>query len=163
MRTELGAEGKFIVSYIGTMGNAHGLETVIEAAANIADHDAPGPVPAGGRRRGKGASCFPGALARPYQPAFCGSAIAGEDTGLHLRVRRVHGFAQEERNLQDGDSQQDAGVHVLRSSGYSRGRRPGAPDSSRRPRREFASSRKIHPNWRRLFCVWRRTSNYGKL
>ena len=33
LRRELGAEEKFIVSYIGTMGNAHGLETLVEAAA----------------------------------------------------------------------------------------------------------------------------------
>ena len=32
LRRELGAEGKFVVSYIGTMGMAHGLETIIEAA-----------------------------------------------------------------------------------------------------------------------------------
>ena len=35
LRTELGAEGKFVVSYIGTMGNAHGLQTVIEAAEEL--------------------------------------------------------------------------------------------------------------------------------
>jgi colanic acid biosynthesis glycosyl transferase WcaI len=35
LRTELGADGKFIVSYIGTMGNAHGLQTVIEAAEKL--------------------------------------------------------------------------------------------------------------------------------
>jgi len=35
LRTELGADGKFIVSYIGTMGNAHGLQTVIEAAEQL--------------------------------------------------------------------------------------------------------------------------------
>jgi colanic acid biosynthesis glycosyl transferase WcaI len=35
VRAELGAEGKFIVSYIGTMGNAHGLETLIDAAAKL--------------------------------------------------------------------------------------------------------------------------------
>jgi glycosyltransferase involved in cell wall biosynthesis len=35
LRTELGADGKFVVSYIGTMGNAHGLETLIEAAAQL--------------------------------------------------------------------------------------------------------------------------------
>jgi colanic acid biosynthesis glycosyl transferase WcaI len=33
LRRELGAEEKFVVSYIGTMGNAHGLETLLEAAA----------------------------------------------------------------------------------------------------------------------------------
>jgi colanic acid biosynthesis glycosyl transferase WcaI len=32
LRRELGAEEKFVVSYIGTMGNAHGLETLVEAA-----------------------------------------------------------------------------------------------------------------------------------
>jgi len=32
-RKELGAEGKFLVCYAGTMGLAHGLETLIEAAA----------------------------------------------------------------------------------------------------------------------------------
>jgi glycosyltransferase involved in cell wall biosynthesis len=33
LRRELGAEEKFVISYIGTMGNAHGLETVLEAAS----------------------------------------------------------------------------------------------------------------------------------
>jgi colanic acid biosynthesis glycosyl transferase WcaI len=33
IRRELGAEEKFVVSYIGTMGAAHGLETLLEAAA----------------------------------------------------------------------------------------------------------------------------------
>jgi glycosyltransferase involved in cell wall biosynthesis len=32
LRRELSAEEKFIVSYIGTMGNAHGLETLVNAA-----------------------------------------------------------------------------------------------------------------------------------
>jgi colanic acid biosynthesis glycosyl transferase WcaI len=40
LRTELGAEGKFVVSYIGTMGNAHGLQTVVEAAAQL-QHSVP--------------------------------------------------------------------------------------------------------------------------
>jgi glycosyltransferase involved in cell wall biosynthesis len=34
-RAEWGAEGKFVVSYIGTMGNAHGLQTLVEAAARL--------------------------------------------------------------------------------------------------------------------------------
>jgi colanic acid biosynthesis glycosyl transferase WcaI len=37
LRRELGAEGKFVVSYIGTMGMAHGLDTIIEAAAQLRD------------------------------------------------------------------------------------------------------------------------------
>ncbi len=35
LRSSLGAEGKFVVSYIGTMGNAHGLQTMVEAAAQL--------------------------------------------------------------------------------------------------------------------------------
>jgi colanic acid biosynthesis glycosyl transferase WcaI len=35
VRRELEAEGKFVVSYIGTMGMAHGLETILEAAAQL--------------------------------------------------------------------------------------------------------------------------------
>ena len=34
-RKELGLEGKFVASYIGTMGNAHGLETLLDAAATL--------------------------------------------------------------------------------------------------------------------------------
>ena len=33
LRREMGAEGKFLVSYIGTMGMAQGLETVLDAAS----------------------------------------------------------------------------------------------------------------------------------
>ena len=35
LRKELGAEGKFLVCYIGTMGMAHGLETLLDAAAQL--------------------------------------------------------------------------------------------------------------------------------
>lgn len=35
LRHELGAEGKFVVCYIGTLGMAHGLETLVEAAARL--------------------------------------------------------------------------------------------------------------------------------
>src|SRR2546427_8087666 len=35
LRRELGADGKFVVCYIGTMGMAHGLETLVEAAARL--------------------------------------------------------------------------------------------------------------------------------
>jgi len=35
LRQTLGANGKFIASYIGTMGNAHGLETLLDAAAQL--------------------------------------------------------------------------------------------------------------------------------
>jgi colanic acid biosynthesis glycosyl transferase WcaI len=37
LRKELNAEGKFVVSYIGTMGMAHGLDTVLAAAARLRD------------------------------------------------------------------------------------------------------------------------------
>ncbi len=35
LRKQLGLEGKFVASYIGTMGMAHGLETIIDAAAQL--------------------------------------------------------------------------------------------------------------------------------
>ena len=35
LRHELGADGKFLASYIGTIGNAHGLETLLDAAARL--------------------------------------------------------------------------------------------------------------------------------
>jgi len=37
LRRELNAEGKFVVSYIGTMGMAHGLQTIVDAAAQLQD------------------------------------------------------------------------------------------------------------------------------
>jgi glycosyltransferase involved in cell wall biosynthesis len=36
---ELGLQGKFVVSYVGTHGMAHGLETILDAAAKLKDHD----------------------------------------------------------------------------------------------------------------------------
>jgi colanic acid biosynthesis glycosyl transferase WcaI len=39
VRRELGVEDKFVVCYVGTMGMAHGLETVVEAAARLRDTD----------------------------------------------------------------------------------------------------------------------------
>ena len=35
LRQQLGLEGKFVASYIGTMGNAHGLETLLDAACQL--------------------------------------------------------------------------------------------------------------------------------
>jgi glycosyltransferase involved in cell wall biosynthesis len=35
IRKQLGVEGKFVASYIGTMGNAHGLETLLNAAQSL--------------------------------------------------------------------------------------------------------------------------------
>jgi colanic acid biosynthesis glycosyl transferase WcaI len=37
LQRELGTGGKFVVSYIGTMGMAHGLETMIQCAAQLQD------------------------------------------------------------------------------------------------------------------------------
>jgi glycosyltransferase involved in cell wall biosynthesis len=38
LRASLGLEGKFVVSYVGTHGMAHGLETVLNAAAQLRSH-----------------------------------------------------------------------------------------------------------------------------
>ena len=35
LRRELGADSRFLACYIGTMGNAHGLETLLDAAAKL--------------------------------------------------------------------------------------------------------------------------------
>ena len=35
LRRQLNAEGKFVVSYIGTIGNAHGLETLLDSADQL--------------------------------------------------------------------------------------------------------------------------------
>lgn len=35
LRQKLGAEGKFLVCYVGTLGMAHGLETLLDAAARL--------------------------------------------------------------------------------------------------------------------------------
>jgi colanic acid biosynthesis glycosyl transferase WcaI len=40
LRRELGVQEKFVVSYIGTMGMAHGLETILDAAAQLQHHSA---------------------------------------------------------------------------------------------------------------------------
>ena len=39
LRRELGAEGKFLICYIGTMGMAHGLETLLDAAGQLQRQD----------------------------------------------------------------------------------------------------------------------------
>jgi colanic acid biosynthesis glycosyl transferase WcaI len=37
LKRQVGAEGKFVVCYIGTLGMAHGLETLVETAAQLRD------------------------------------------------------------------------------------------------------------------------------
>lgn len=39
LRRELGLEGKFVAAYVGTHGMAHGLDTLLEAAARLRDHE----------------------------------------------------------------------------------------------------------------------------
>ena len=51
IRNELGADGKFVVSYIGTMGMAHGLETILEAAAQVTHIESRDCFSRGRRRR----------------------------------------------------------------------------------------------------------------
>jgi colanic acid biosynthesis glycosyl transferase WcaI len=41
LKQQLGAEGKFLASYIGTMGNAHGLETLLDAAGQLQSQNMP--------------------------------------------------------------------------------------------------------------------------
>ena len=83
LRRELDAEGKFVVSYIGTMGMAHGLETIIAAAISVARHKSRDRFPDAGRRRRKGAYRRPGAGARPEQSAIRRSAAPRKNSRLH--------------------------------------------------------------------------------
>jgi len=82
IRRELGAEEKFIVSYIGTLGAAHGLETLLEAASSLL-YRAPevlfllvgeGAEKAGimslARSRGLSNVCFVGQQPREKIPAY---------------------------------------------------------------------------------------------
>ena len=82
IRRELGAEKKFIVSYIGTLGAAHGLETLLEAASLLL-YRAPevlfllvgeGAEKAGimssARSRGLSNVCFVGQQPREKIPAY---------------------------------------------------------------------------------------------
>src|SRR5205085_715807 len=39
VRRELGLNGHFVVSYVGTLGMAHGLETVLDAAHCLRDNE----------------------------------------------------------------------------------------------------------------------------
>jgi len=39
LRRQLGVEGRFVASYIGTLGNAHGLATLLDAAADLQIRD----------------------------------------------------------------------------------------------------------------------------
>ena len=41
LRRELGAQGKSLVCYVGTMGMAHGLETLLDAAAQLQQQNSP--------------------------------------------------------------------------------------------------------------------------
>ena len=112
-----------------------------------------------GRRRSNW--CL-GSLPRSHQPALCGPAIAAEDTCLYLRVGCVRGLAQEERDLQDRHSQQDAGVYVLRPPGDSWGRGSGAPDSGGGAGRNLHRAGKFRRNWRRRFYISPGMRNCGK-
>jgi colanic acid biosynthesis glycosyl transferase WcaI len=122
LRTELGASGKFVVSYIGTMGNAHGLQTVIEAAEQLqsANPDVLFLLVGEGAEKQQLVS-----LARSR--GLTNLHFVDQQPRENI-LGRVPGFTEEERDLQNGDSQQDAGVHVLCASRDSRGRRSGAAD-----------------------------------
>ncbi len=39
LKDEMGLQGKFVISYIGTMGMAHGLETLLDAAAQLQEEN----------------------------------------------------------------------------------------------------------------------------
>ena len=113
LRKELGAEEKFVVGYIGTMGMAHGLETLIEAAARL-QSSAPDVlfllVGEGGRQRPYLQSRK---RTRTQKPALRGPTAARKNSGIYSFVRRLPGASQKNRTFQDRHSHQNVGVHVL--------------------------------------------------
>ena len=129
LRRELRAEGKFVVSYIGTMGMAHGLETIIAAAAQLQDANPEivflmigegaekERIAALARERGLNNLRFVDQQPREKIPAY----ICASDVCLVL--------LKKNRPVQDGDPHQDAGIHVVRAPGHPRCGRASARDS----------------------------------
>ena len=89
IRRPFALEGKFIVSYIGTIGMAHGLETVLEAAQSIRS-DCPGAhvllIGDGAEKvEGRRGSCS----SRAEQREFASGAGARNRASVHSRFGRV--------------------------------------------------------------------------
>ncbi len=63
VKRKLGLEGKFVAAYVGTHGMAHGLDTILDAAALVEGRSALR-FPDGRRRRGGGQAQGAGATPR---------------------------------------------------------------------------------------------------
>ena len=137
LRRTLGAEGKFVVSYIGTMGNAHGLETLLEAAALLRER-APevlflivgegaekARIVSLAHSRGLTNVRFVGQQPREKIPAY------------HHRVGRMPRIAQEVRTVQDCPSHETAGVYVVRPPSHSGRRWPRSQGDGKSQRGNF--------------------------
>ena len=126
LRQQLGAEGKFLVCYAGTMGMAHGLETLLDAATQL--------------------------QAQNTEVMFLLIGEGAEKERIESRaqdqsLRNVHFLdqhgrekvpalisvcsSQKDRCLQDRHSDQDARIHVLLAPSHGKGRPSGAADCRR--------------------------------
>ena len=82
LRQQFGGKGKFVASYIGTMGNAHGLGTLLDAAAQLQNEQPDvlilligegaekGQIKAAAESRGLANVCFCNQQPREQIPAF---------------------------------------------------------------------------------------------
>ena len=149
LRKELNADGKFVVSYIGTMGNAHGLETTLEAASQLQDHYPQvlflliGEGAEKQRIKTLAESRGPQALSLPR------STNSRENSRFDIRIGCMPGFAEENRCFQDGHPDQNARIHVLCPPGDTRCGWPGSSDCRSRRCRNCNRSREF---WGACWC-----------
>ena len=119
LRKQINAEGKFVVSFIGTIGLAHGLETVIAAAERLGSVAPDVMFMLLGEGADRERIVALAAEKNLHNICFVDAAAAGKDSGLYCGVGRVFGGAAEVGGVRHGDSDEDAGVYGLRAAGDS--------------------------------------------
>jgi len=117
LRLELGAQDKFLVCYVGTMGMAHGLETLLDAAAKLLE---PRPdilflLIGEGAEKARIKSL---AASRGLANVRFLDQQPREKVLAHLRFGCLSGSPEKDRRFQNRDSDQDARIHVLRPPGH---------------------------------------------
>ena len=95
LRAELGAEGKFLVGYVGTMGMAHGLETLLDAASSLQTvcKDVQFLLLGEGSEKERLRSMSP--ISRARQCALPRPAASRENSWIHLCLRCVPRAVEE--------------------------------------------------------------------
>ena len=96
------------------MGMAHGLETLLDAAAQLQRQNSNAHFLLVGEGAEKERIKDAGQIPQTCQRQLARPATSRKNPGFHLRFRCLSGSAEEDRCLQDSHSHQDARVHVLR-------------------------------------------------